>query len=142
MLRDYAYCLLLTALILCAGLGSSAHAQSTGQSLFTTQTPVLTNAADATSYELGMKFRVARSGQITAIRYWKSSSDSGTHAGRLWSSTGALLASTTFTGETASGWQQQLLSTPLAVQANTTYVVSVISRRIIRTPAAAWLLRS
>ena len=45
--------------------------------------------------------------------------------GRIWSSTGTLLASVTFTAETASGWQQQALSTPLAVQANTTYVVSV-----------------
>jgi hypothetical protein len=31
----------------------------------------------------------------------------------------------TFAGETASGWQQQPLSLPLSVQANTTYIVSV-----------------
>jgi hypothetical protein len=72
-----------------------------------------------------MKFRVARAGQITAIRYWKASSDSGTHVGRIWSASGTQLSSVTFTGETASGWQQQALGTPLAVQANTTYIVSV-----------------
>jgi Domain of unknown function (DUF4082) len=35
------------------------------------------------------------------------------------------LVSVTFTNETASGWQQQSLATPLAVSANTQYVVSV-----------------
>jgi hypothetical protein len=31
----------------------------------------------------------------------------------------------TFSGETASGWQTQALTSPLQIQANTTYVVSV-----------------
>jgi len=44
--------------------------------------------------------------------------------GRLWSHTGALLASVTFTGETASGWQQANFSTPVAITANTVYVAS------------------
>ncbi|MCO6008571.1 DUF4082 domain-containing protein, partial [Actinoallomurus purpureus] len=35
-----------------------------------------------------------------------------------------LLASATFTGESASGWQQVNFSTPVAVTANTTYVAS------------------
>jgi hypothetical protein len=35
------------------------------------------------------------------------------------------LASVTFSGETASGWQQQNLTTPLSILANTQYVVSV-----------------
>jgi len=38
---------------------------------------------------------------------------------------GQLLASVTFTGETGSGWQQQILTTPLAITANTEYLVSV-----------------
>ena len=44
--------------------------------------------------------------------------------GRLWSHTGALLASVTFAGETASGWQQANFSTPVAITANTVYVAS------------------
>jgi hypothetical protein len=43
--------------------------------------------------------------------------------GRLWSSTGQLLAQATFTSESASGWQQVSFATPVAIQANTTYVV-------------------
>src|SRR5262249_16230463 len=95
------------------------------QPLSTNQTPDNGNAADGVPYEIGMKFRVARAGQITAIRYWKAPGDTGTHIGHIWSATGGLLASVTFSGETASGWQQQALTTPLAVDANTTYTVSV-----------------
>ena len=34
------------------------------------------------------------------------------------------MATATFTGETASGWQQVTLASPVAVTANTTYVAS------------------
>ncbi len=48
-----------------------------------------------------------------------------THVGHIWSAVGQLLATVTFTNESASGWQQQALATPLAVNANVEYVVSV-----------------
>lgn len=96
------------------------------ESVFTTQVPSIPNASDnGTSYELGMKLQSAKSGQITAIRYWKAASETGTHVGRIWASSGAVLATVTFSNETASGWQQQALNTPVNIQANTTYVVSV-----------------
>src|SRR5438552_11812080 len=50
--------------------------------------------------------------------------DTSTHTGSLWSSTGTLLATGTFSGETASGWQRLDFSTPVAIAANTTYVAS------------------
>jgi hypothetical protein len=114
----------LWAAALFIGMPSVVYAQ-TSESLFTTQTPVNPNVTDGVPYELGMKFQVARSGTVTAIRYWKASGDSGTHVGRIWSSTGTQLASVTFSGETASGWQQQALGTALQIQPGTTYVVSV-----------------
>jgi hypothetical protein len=46
----------------------------------------------------------------------------GEHTG---GSTGTQLASVTFAGESASGWQVRILSTPIAISANTTYVVTV-----------------
>lgn len=95
------------------------------QTLFTTQTPVHQNLTDNTNYELGMLFRARRAGKISAIRYWRSPSDVGTHVGRIWSAAGSLLASVHFVNETASGWQQQALPTPLEIAADTTYVVSV-----------------
>ncbi len=116
---------LLLALVL-INFSQPASAQ---QTLFTTQTPVLTDGCDSsacTSYELGMKFQSSVGGTIRAIRYWKDANEpAGNHVGHIWSSTGTSLASTTFVNETASGWQQQALTSPLTIQANTTYVVSV-----------------
>ena len=74
--------------------------------------------------ELGVSFKSDLSGTITGVRFYKSSANTGTHVGRLWGPKGALLASVTFTGETASGWQQANFSTPVAITANTVYVAS------------------
>ena len=119
-------------LLLFLGLGLTTFALpvSAQQTLFTTQAPELTNACDGsepacTSYELGMKFQSSVNGQISAIRFFKATGETGSHVGTIWSSNGTPLASTPFTGETASGWQQQALSSPLNISANTTYVVSV-----------------
>ncbi len=95
------------------------------QTLFTTQAPANANATDGVPYALGMKFKSTKAGQILAIRYYKAASDTGTHVGKIWSASGTLLTSVTFTGETASGWQEKALATPWSIAANTTYVVSV-----------------
>lgn len=96
------------------------------QTLFTTQMPASGNLTDNVDYELGMKFTVRRKGWITAIRYWRSPSDTGvTHVGKIWDANGSLLESVTFTDETASGWQEQALTTPRPIEGATQYVVSV-----------------
>ena len=74
--------------------------------------------------ELGVKFRSDVAGTITGIRFYKSSANTGTHIGNLWSSTGTKLATATFTGESASGWQQVNFATPVAISATTVYVAS------------------
>src|SRR5207248_3269281 len=75
-------------------------------------------------YELGVRFRADADGFITGLRFYKSAANTGVHVGHLWTNTGSLLATVTFTGETASGWQQATFSTPVAVTANTFYVAS------------------
>jgi hypothetical protein len=79
---------------------------------------------DPNAVEVGVKLRTDVDGFITALRFYKGTQNTGTHIGNLWTSTGTLLASVTFTGETASGWQQVNLPTPVAINANTTYVAS------------------
>jgi methionine-rich copper-binding protein CopC len=79
---------------------------------------------DNAAVELGMKFRADTSGFVTGVRFYKAATNTGTHLGRLWSASGTQLASATFSGETASGWQQVSFTTPVAISANTTYVVS------------------
>ena len=88
-----------------------------------TATPDATDA-DTSAVELGVKFRTSESGFITGIRYYRPAEATGTHVGSLWTGTGTRLASVTFTGGTASGWQQATFPAPVAVSANTTYVAS------------------
>jgi Domain of unknown function (DUF4082)/Bacterial Ig-like domain len=89
-----------------------------------TATPAVAADPDTDAVELGVKFRADEDGFITGIRFYKGAGNTGTHLGRLWSSTGTQLASATFTGETASGWQQVNFASPVAISAGTTYVAS------------------
>lgn len=74
--------------------------------------------------ELGAKFNSDVNGTITGVRFFKGSLNTGPHTGEVWSSGGTLLATASFTNETASGWEQANFSSPVAVTAGTTYVVS------------------
>ena len=93
-------------------------------SLFSGATPGTVSASDPNSVELGLKFQSSQAGTITAIRFYKGTLNTGTHTAHLWTSTGSLLASATFSGETSSGWQQVSLSQAIPIAANTIYVVS------------------
>ena len=77
------------------------------------------------SYEFGTKVTVDEPTRLNAIRYYKSPGETGTHVGRVWTAGGVQLSQVTFTSETASGWQQQALAPPLALQPGATYVISV-----------------
>ena len=79
---------------------------------------------DSSAVELGLKFRSDVAGTVTGVRFYKGTMTTGTHTGTLWSVSGTKLASATFTGETASGWQTVTFSSPVAIAANTVYVVS------------------
>jgi hypothetical protein len=87
-------------------------------------TPAAIATNDSSSVELGLKFRSDVAGKVTGVRFYKGTTSTGTHTGTLWSGSGVKLATVTFTGETASGWQQAIFATPVAITANTTYVVS------------------
>ena len=89
-----------------------------------TTVPGLVDGGPDGSVELGVKFRTDSNGYIKGIRFYKASTNTGTHSGNLWTSTGTLLATATFSGETSSGWQQVLFSNPVAITANTVYVAS------------------
>ncbi|WP_313935965.1 DUF4082 domain-containing protein [Anabaena azotica] len=87
-------------------------------------TPANLSDPDTSAVELGVKFRADVDGSITGIRFYKSIQNTGTHIGNLWSSSGQLLATATFTNETASGWQQVNFNTPVPITANSVYVAS------------------
>jgi methionine-rich copper-binding protein CopC len=95
--------------------------------VFGSSAPASPADSDSASVELGVKLRASTSGSVTGIRFYKSSTNTGTHTGSLWSATGTRLATGTFTGETASGWQQLVFPTPVAITAGTTYVASYLA---------------
>lgn len=90
-------------------------------------TPEVMN--DTASVTLGLKFYSDVPGFITGVRFYKGPHNTGTHVGALWGGTGTKLASVTFSGETASGWQQANFSSAISIVANATYVISYLAPR-------------
>jgi len=86
--------------------------------------PSESTVADPNSVELGVKFQSQINGLVTGIRFYKGPSNTGIHVGQLFTNSGTLLASATFTNETASGWQEVDFSQPVAISANTTYIAA------------------
>ncbi|HXH28818.1 MAG TPA: N,N-dimethylformamidase beta subunit family domain-containing protein, partial [Candidatus Polarisedimenticolia bacterium] len=86
--------------------------------------PTSAGHSDVQAIEVGVKFRTETDGYITGIRFFKTLTDTGTHVGNLWDAAGSLLATVTFAGEGASGWQEAAFDNPVPVTANTTYVAS------------------
>lgn len=84
-------------------------------------------ASDGQKVELGVKFRSDVAGQVTGMRFYKGTGNTGTHVGSLWTSSGTRLASATFTNETSTGWQTVKFATPVSISANTDYVVSYLA---------------
>jgi hypothetical protein len=91
---------------------------------WTASTPAGPVDNDRGAIELGARFRSDTRGYIKGVRFYKHSRNTGTHTGSLWGATGALLGTVTFGNETASGWQTATFASPIAITANTTYVVS------------------
>ncbi|MDQ6848235.1 MAG: DUF4082 domain-containing protein, partial [Candidatus Dormibacteraeota bacterium] len=89
--------------------------------------PVNTDSGDTSPVELGVKFTADTAGSITGLRFYKAAANTGTHIGSLWTAGGTVLASVTFTNETASGWQYAYFSSPVAISANTTYVAGYLA---------------
>lgn len=87
-------------------------------------TPALVTVNDKNAVELGMKFTSSQAGTISGIRFYKGPQNTGPHTGTLWNASGTMLGTLTFTNETASGWQTASFQTPIAIAADTTYIVS------------------
>jgi WD40 repeat protein len=109
-------------------VGSSASCSSNCTIWPSTATPINASAtSDKKSINVGVKFKSDVSGYITGIRFYKGTTNIGTHVGALWTSTGTKLADVTFTNETALGWQQANFATPVAIAANTVYIASYLA---------------
>lgn len=104
--------------------------------LFTSQTPVVTDASDGTpGITTGTTMVFAESGNVTGVRFYATATVSGTYTVGLWSvdssdpGTGTLLASKTMSSAPTGGtWNTVTFDSPVAVTATTVaYRVGVFS---------------
>ena len=96
--------------------------------LFNSQPVTGTSYNDGTSLELGVRFEAAESGEITALRYYRSATDSGdtdVRTGTLWDANANALGTVTFTSAPGQdGWQTATFSSPIEIQAGMVYTAS------------------
>src|SRR4051794_5399098 len=119
-------CLAAIALAACAAALAMAAppALAADTTIFGTDVPATPAASDRSAAQLGVRFTSSQAGEVTGVRFFKSSTNTGSHVGALWSAAGTQLASVTFTGETTSGWQTARFSSPVLIQAGTTYLAT------------------
>ena len=92
-------------------------------------TPWTLDEQDPSPVEVGVRFKADMDGSVTGVRFYKSTANTGSHVGNLWTNSGTLLATGTFSGESATGWQQLNFTTPVDITAGTTYVASYYAPR-------------
>lgn len=93
-------------------------------SIFGAATPTLVDAGDSSDVTLGTRFTASSDGFILGVRFYKAAANTGEHTGSLYSESGVLLATGTFTNETSDGWQTLLFDSAVPVTANTVYVTA------------------
>ena len=117
---------------LTTGAGTAAAAEGpdlaiskiAGGSIFAGLQPQIASSTDPHAVELGVRFESSTPLAIDGIRFFKGPKDTGTHVGHLWSSEGTLLATVTFTEESAYGWQSVRFQKPVTIEPHTVYVAS------------------
>lgn len=119
--------ILAALLLLIASMTEAAGATCPCSIWPSTAGPAVAADPDAKAVELGVKFKSDMPGVITGIRFYKGSTNTGTHIGTLWDSTGRVLARATFSNETTTGWQQVNFGQPVAINANAVYVASYLA---------------
>ena len=91
--------------------------------IFTTQTPASFGNASP-GYEVATQFSASVNGTVKALRFYRAPGETGNTTARLWSDTGAQLASATFVNDGTSGWKELPIGGGVALTAGTRYRVS------------------
>ena len=80
---------------------------------------------ERTAVTLGTKFESSADGFIGAVEFYDTVENVGPQTAWLWSSsTGRLLATTTFVEDGLTGWKRAFFTQPVPVEAGQTYVVA------------------
>ncbi|MBN8789073.1 MAG: DUF4082 domain-containing protein [Terrimonas sp.] len=88
-----------------------------------------TQNVDEAAVELGVRFTSTDAGYIAGIRFYKTDNVIRTYTGNLWDPVNPVspLATATLTTDNTIGWKQINFASPVAINANITYVASYFS---------------
>ncbi|AXJ11223.1 DUF4082 domain-containing protein [Arthrobacter sp. PM3] len=86
--------------------------------------PGIQEVRDGVPLTLGVRFSSTAAGNVTGVRFYKSAGNTGTHSGTLFTAAGQQLATVTFANESTSGWQTANFNQPVAITANTEYIIA------------------
>lgn len=104
---------------------TTAAAQVSGVSFWTdAQAPSVAAWNDPVAVQVGTRFTTSAAGTVTAVRFYKGATNTGTHTVKLWGAGQVLLAEAVSTGESGSGWQTVPLPQPVAIEPGVTYVAA------------------
>lgn len=94
-------------------------------SIFTGNEAVATPDNDNSPNELGVRFRPTQNGFIRAVKFYKSSANTGPFTVSLWNTAGTRMSGVdNVTNLSGAGWKTVTLPNPIAVTANTDYIAS------------------
>ena len=106
-------------------LSTQQVSMSTAYTIWPSSTvPKVDADPETASVELGVQFKSAQSGYVSAIRFYRSAPNTGPHTGTLWSPSGQALSRVTFAASTTVGWQQANLSSPVKIVKGSVYTAS------------------
>lgn len=112
--------LLLALLVVSAAPASSGTVSILNHSV-QPATPV---DPDRNSVELGIKFSSSSAGSISALQFYRSSAQTRSYTGSLWSASGTRLATASFPASSVVGWQTAKLTKVVPVAKGQTLVAS------------------
>jgi Domain of unknown function (DUF4082) len=85
-------------------------------------TPAVVDSGNPSPVVMGVKVFSDVPGQVVGCSFYKAPANLGVHVVSLWDATGKVLASQAASGETASGKQSVLFSTPVAFAAKQVFI--------------------
>ena len=118
-----AIALVFLPLALVSGPGFNAEATPSGARSLLASFTVSSNGIDANALNLGVRMTATQAVTITRSRFYQLAESNGTHTAHVWAANGSLIATEAFTGETASGWQEVTLSSPVAIASGAEFTV-------------------
>lgn len=93
---------------------------------------------DGSPLTLGTAFTTDQPGLVTALEFYRAPGNSGPHTGALFTSDGTSLATVEFPSDSASGWQQADLSTPIRLKPGEEYIVAYSTSGPYSVTAGHW----